>query len=495
MRVHDKQHGQPQKAASAEKNLLSMAAAAGNIEAVDEVNRADPHGRTPLYNACRNGQVEAARLLLDKGAEVDRADPYGWTPLHIACAEGHVEAARLVLTKGADVNRANKDGLTPLYIACANDHVDAVRLLLEKSAEVDRANKLGGTPLFIACENGRVDAVRLLLDNGADAIRATKKGKTALDIAKLWRQRAVVALLEEHLESKFALHAAARTGDVDAMTQLLDGGAAVDQAMKDGCTPLYVVCWKGHVGAVRLLLEKGAEVDRADENGRTPLYIACDKGHVDAARLLLEKGAEVDRAMKNGATPLWTACGNGHVDVARLLLARGADAERANQQGTTPLDAAKKCRHDAVVALIEDHLYKADIDATPYPPERRCKNLANMIAGKKRALQERDEALEQATKRAARVEQERDDHESREKLLDSMVLPLEEQRRQLQEIVGDAAKALINRGVPTRVLPDDDTPFYYARNSWDTEQRVPWNAEAGRPMSLAEGIAWLHDHG
>ena len=29
--------------------------------------------------------------------------------------------------------------------------------------------------------------------------------------------------------------------------------------------------------------------------------------------------------------------------------------------------------------------------------------------------------------------------------------------------MGAAAKALINRGVPTRVLPDDDTPFYYAR--------------------------------
>ena len=65
MRVHDKQHGQPQKAASAEKNLLSMAAA---VEAVDEVNRADEHGRTQLYNACANGQVDAARRLLDRGA-------------------------------------------------------------------------------------------------------------------------------------------------------------------------------------------------------------------------------------------------------------------------------------------------------------------------------------------------------------------------------------------------------------------------------------------
>ena len=72
-----------------------------------------------------------------------------------------------------------------------------------------------------------------------------------------------------------------------------------------------------------------------------------------------------------------------------------------------------------------------------------------MMAGKKRALQQRDEALAQATKRAARVEQERDDHESRE-ALDSMVLPLEEQRRQAPGDRGRRAKALINRGVPTR---------------------------------------------
>ena len=101
----------------------------------------------------------------------------------------------------------------------------------------------------------------------------------------------------------------------------------------------------------------------------------------------------------------------------------------------------------------------------------------------------------ETTRRVAQVKKERDDHESRGELLDSMISPLERQRRELQEIVSAAAKALIYCGVPTRMLPDDDTPFYYARNSWDTEQRVPWNAEAGRPMSLAEGIAWLIDEG
>ena len=97
-------------------------------------------------------------------------------------------------------------------------------------------------------------------------------------------------------------------------------------------------------------------------------------------------------------------------------------------------------------------------------------------------------------RRAAQVKKERDDHESRGELLDSMVTPLESQRRELQEMVSAAAEALMERDVPTRMLADDAAPFYYSQNSWEAEQEIPWNAEADRPMSLAEGIAWVHDN-
>ena len=43
-----------------------------------EVDRALENGVTPLFAACANGHVDAARLLLDKDAEVDRADKDGW---------------------------------------------------------------------------------------------------------------------------------------------------------------------------------------------------------------------------------------------------------------------------------------------------------------------------------------------------------------------------------------------------------------------------------
>ena len=47
-------------------------------------DEADEHGRTPLWKACYEGHVDAARLLLEKGAEVDKANEWGGTPLYAA---------------------------------------------------------------------------------------------------------------------------------------------------------------------------------------------------------------------------------------------------------------------------------------------------------------------------------------------------------------------------------------------------------------------------
>ena len=67
------------------------------------------------------------------------------------------------------------------------------------------------------------------------------------------------------------------------------------------------------------MLDKGAEVDRANKNGRTPLIVACQQGQVDAARLLLDKGAEVDRAREDGQTPLAIAKSKDRSAIVALL--------------------------------------------------------------------------------------------------------------------------------------------------------------------------------
>ena len=167
----------------------------------------------------------------------------------------------------------------------------------------------------------------------------------------------------------------------------------------------------------------------------------------------------------------------------RDLRAKVKSLEEANAKLKRRLD-----RHEGTVL----DLTAEDSDDDEAPPRSKLRELHDKQTTKR--VDEIKKERDDHESRVAKVTKERDDHESRGELLDSMVTPLESQRRELQQMVSAAAEALMERDVPTRMLADDAAPFYYSQNSWEAEQEIPWNAEADRPMSLAEGIAWVHDN-
>jgi len=114
---------------------------------------------------------------------------------------------------------------------------------------------------------------------------------------------------------------------------------------------------RGEVEAITRLLDDCAEVDQANEEGITALLFACAGGHVEAARLLLDKGADVHRRAGSGHTCLNVACYCGHVEVVQLLLDNGAvaDLNVADEDGGTPQAYAESEGHEAVVDLLSQY--------------------------------------------------------------------------------------------------------------------------------------------
>ena len=81
-------------------------------------------GGTPLFNSVREGHVEFAQILLERGAAIGYRDDCGRTSLHWAVKEGKIEVARLLLEHGADVNAHDNSGQTPSQYTTQQEFID-----------------------------------------------------------------------------------------------------------------------------------------------------------------------------------------------------------------------------------------------------------------------------------------------------------------------------------------------------------------------------------
>jgi len=91
--------------------------------------------------ACAHNRIEAARLLLQKGAEIDAIPPgfdYAGTGLHYAALRGHRQMVEFLLDQGADPNiKDTKVQSTAAGWADYGGH-KGLRLLLEKTGLKDQ---------------------------------------------------------------------------------------------------------------------------------------------------------------------------------------------------------------------------------------------------------------------------------------------------------------------------------------------------------------------
>jgi ankyrin repeat protein len=150
------------------------------------------------------------------------------------------------------------------------------------------------------------------------------------------------------------LIAAARTGDLEAVRELLRQGHDVNTALGDGMTALHWAAMQGRRDLCDMLLTAGANWRATTRLGAlTPLHLASEGGHVEAAALLLEHGAEVGALTSNGATSLMLAARAGSADLVERLLDEGADPDvRERAHGQTALMIAAGLDRAAVVATL-----------------------------------------------------------------------------------------------------------------------------------------------
>ncbi|HDR9280121.1 TPA: ankyrin repeat domain-containing protein [Burkholderia vietnamiensis] len=347
----------------------------------------DDTGRGALHVACAAGNPAIVKHLLDVGADPDavvtvRDDEYN--ALEIATAQGNQEIVALLRqAMGLEDSEENAEqDETPSAVAerarkasaaCETGDLAGVRALVTGPGDpvLEMTNSDGASLLHAAVAGENADVVRFLVEQGIDLqTRMTQRIDdldtdgpfTALDVARILRDKAAVAVLEEACD-------AAKGG------KGIDGETPMVKAMRKPNGGLFVGVYNKFTGdgVHRTLAERLEKQVREQheaqeqEQGDAPASSPTTEAEMDAMRAI---GAAVEAGdterleqvidgyptgqqifVGDGNTILHIAANRGNAANVLLLLAKGADPFHRNQRGQRAIDVVPDNFHGKHTAL------------------------------------------------------------------------------------------------------------------------------------------------
>ena len=191
--------------------------------------------------------------------------------LHAAAAQGNEGEVGRLLGTGTDANARDPNGRTPLHVAAFQGHPAVARVLIQAGADPSLLDHQRYDAVTVAAVRDDIATVQALLDAGASARLVTSPYDGT------------------------ALIAAAHLGHDDVVRSLIRAGAPLDHVNNLGWTALIeaVILGNGgprHTRTVRALVEAGADVNIADREGRTPLQHARARGYAGMMQILEQAG-------------------------------------------------------------------------------------------------------------------------------------------------------------------------------------------------------------
>lgn len=180
--------------------------------------------------------------------------------------------------------------------------------------------------------------------------RAAKDGNLEM-VRHLLEQRVTLDSRDDY--GLTPLHWAADEGWCEVVQLLISNKCDLDVKDAEGQTPLVQVAFSGKKVVVDLLLKSGAQVNYADDYNRTLLHWASFNGWLDIVQRIVDnKGADLNDADTHGWTPFMFAVRQGHEDVAKLLVEAGTDIHRSDVLKRTALHLAAYWGYSKVVQVL-----------------------------------------------------------------------------------------------------------------------------------------------
>jgi ankyrin repeat protein len=187
-----------------------------------------------LHQAAWHGDLPKLKALIASGANLDARDTRGRTPLHVATHARQREAIKLLAKAGANLDLLEDDRYDAVTITSVADDAATLSLLLSLGAKAGQTtSRYDGTALIAAAHLGHDEVVRRLIAAGAPLDHVNNLHWTAV------------------IESIVLGDGGPR--HQRTLAALVDAGANLKLADRQGNTPLQLAKARGYIAMVKLL--------------------------------------------------------------------------------------------------------------------------------------------------------------------------------------------------------------------------------------------------
>ena len=246
------------------------------------VKDASQDDATPLLLAVKAGDLEKAKLFLEKGASPEEKDSKGKDLIDYASENSNSEVIDFAVSKMPFFywNQSDSESNLPfIKIIKNNSNFDIVKKCIDLTNNINSLDKDGKTPLMYAAQcNADVRTTKYLLDKGAKIDSKTNNEWSAL------------------------MYAARYNPNPAVMEDLILRGAS-SEPNSVGLTITMLAACNPNPGVLLTLLKYKDEINASTDKGKTALMYACENNQNAAViKMLIDNGADLSAKDSDGKT-------------------------------------------------------------------------------------------------------------------------------------------------------------------------------------------------
>ena len=350
------------------KELLNSVFNSSKIEEIfnDTINldEVDKEGETYLHLCAKNGYLESAKWLLDKGVNIEAENKEKNTPLFYAALSDNNALTKFLISEGANVDHVNKHKRTALQEALIAGK-RTINILFEHTQNLNNVDIYGNNLIFDAIANGNTELIEKVINTKSiDINKINNEGNTVLHKdAVLKNSDLAIRILEKGADPTI-LDKNGKNFLFYAVSRGIENENIVDKAVELGCDlnsrcsnkktilmqsvenylklgPNEKEMKESHIKMIKKLIKEGIQIDATDNNDETVLFDIVRNGNLELLALFKKYNSlHLNDQNIFGDTILTIATlkGIGSIKLIKDFLQNGADVNLPDKKGSTVIE-------------------------------------------------------------------------------------------------------------------------------------------------------------